>query len=86
MLYVSSQLKKSFIEYLNFEMIFFFSNLNFKVDSEHEKNVATDGWRYSQLNKSLADPNHPYSRFGTGILLYDKKKKLKSTKPNFSFR
>lgn len=23
-------------------------------------------WRIDQLNKHLADPNHPYNRFGTG--------------------
>lgn len=36
------------------------------VNSEHEKNLATDGWRVRQVSKSLSDPNHPYSRFGTG--------------------
>lgn len=36
------------------------------VHSEHEKNLATDVWRIRQVNKSLSDPRHPYSRFGTG--------------------
>lgn len=36
------------------------------VHSEHEKNLATDVWRIRQVNKSLANPTHPYSRFGTG--------------------
>ena len=36
------------------------------VHSEHEKNLANDTWRLDQLDKSSADPNHPYSKFGTG--------------------
>lgn len=36
------------------------------VHSEHEKNLAIDTWRLNQLDKSSADPNHPYSGFGTG--------------------
>lgn len=36
------------------------------VNSEHEKNLATDVWRIRQVNKSLSNPDHPYSRFGTG--------------------
>lgn len=36
------------------------------VNSEHEKNLATDVWRIRQVIKSLSDPDHPYSRFGTG--------------------
>jgi insulysin len=36
------------------------------VNSEHEKNLAADVWRVRQVNKSLANPNHEYSRFGTG--------------------
>ncbi|CAD6233778.1 GSCOCG00007274001-RA-CDS [Cotesia congregata] len=36
------------------------------VHSEHEKNIANDTWRQDQLEKSSADPNHPYSKFGTG--------------------
>lgn len=36
------------------------------VNSEHEKNVQNDYWRLSQLEKSTADPNHDFSKFGTG--------------------
>ncbi|CAK1554529.1 unnamed protein product [Leptosia nina] len=36
------------------------------VDSEHDKNRSSDSWRLDQLNKSTADPNHPYHKFGTG--------------------
>lgn len=36
------------------------------VDSEHKKNLQSDMWRGFQLDKSLSDPSHPYSHFGTG--------------------
>lgn len=36
------------------------------VDSEHVKNIPSDAWRLSQLEKSTSDPKHPYSKFGTG--------------------
>lgn len=36
------------------------------VHLEHEKNIANDTWRMDQLDKSSADPNHAYSKFGTG--------------------
>ncbi|XP_078482329.1 insulin-degrading enzyme [Ciona intestinalis] len=36
------------------------------VHSEHEKNVMSDGWRLQRLDKATANPNHPYSKFGTG--------------------
>lgn len=36
------------------------------VNSEHEKNLATDQWRVRQVNKSLAIQTHEYSKFGTG--------------------
>ncbi|GAB0095724.1 Insulin-degrading enzyme [Sergentomyia squamirostris] len=36
------------------------------VHSEHEKNVPMDSWRVRQVNKSLSNPRHPYSKFGTG--------------------
>lgn len=36
------------------------------VDSEHKKNLQSDLWRAFQLEKSLCDPAHPYSKFGTG--------------------
>ncbi|CEH18771.1 related to ste23-metalloprotease involved in a-factor processing [Ceraceosorus bombacis] len=38
------------------------------VDSEHKKNLQSDAWRSFQLEKSLSDPRHPYSHFGTGNL------------------
>ena len=36
------------------------------IDSEHSKNLQNDYWRYSQLLKTRCDPQHPYSKFGTG--------------------
>jgi insulysin len=36
------------------------------VDSEHKKNVKDDMWRIHQLERTLSDPEHPYSHFGTG--------------------
>jgi insulysin len=36
------------------------------VNSEHEKNVSVDAWRTRMVNKTLANPNHPYSKFSTG--------------------
>lgn len=36
------------------------------VDSEHEKNLQMDTWRLVQLEKSTCNPNHDYSKFGTG--------------------
>lgn len=36
------------------------------IHSEHEKNIASDTWRVDQLDKSSADPSHPFSKFGTG--------------------
>lgn len=38
------------------------------VDSEHKKNLQNDGWRLSQLEKTLSNPNHPLSHFSTGNL------------------
>lgn len=38
------------------------------VDSEHKKNLQSDTWRSFQLEKSLSDPSHAYSKFGTGNL------------------
>lgn len=48
------------------------------VNSEHEKNLATDVWRIRQVNKFLSDPAHPYSKFGTGNekTLHDDPKRL----------
>lgn len=36
------------------------------VDSEHVKNIPIDAWRISQLENSTSNPNHAYSKFGTG--------------------
>lgn len=36
------------------------------VNSEHEKNLASDAWRIRMVNKTLANPNHAYSKFSTG--------------------
>ncbi|KAH5216199.1 hypothetical protein HBI62_168920 [Parastagonospora nodorum] len=36
------------------------------VDSENKKNLQSDQWRLHQLNKALANPNHPYCHFSTG--------------------
>nr|XP_045607622.1 insulin-degrading enzyme-like [Procambarus clarkii] len=36
------------------------------VNSEHEKNIQNDYWRLAQLEKSTADPEHDFSKFGTG--------------------
>ncbi|ETI20794.1 hypothetical protein G647_07136 [Cladophialophora carrionii CBS 160.54] len=38
------------------------------VDSENKKNLQSDGWRLSQLAKSLSNPRHPYHHFSTGNL------------------
>ena len=37
------------------------------VNSEHERNIDNDGWRLSQLEKSLSHPNHDFNKFGTGF-------------------
>ena len=36
------------------------------VHSENGKNLLNDMWRSFQLQKSTADPDHPFSKFGTG--------------------
>jgi len=36
------------------------------VDSENKKNLQSDQWRLHQLNKALANPDHPYCHFSTG--------------------
>ena len=36
------------------------------VNSENDKNLQSDPWRIHQLEKSLTDPKHDYSKFGTG--------------------
>ncbi|XP_076104390.1 insulin-degrading enzyme-like isoform X1 [Mytilus galloprovincialis] len=36
------------------------------VNSENDKNLQSDPWRIHQLEKTLTDPSHDYSKFGTG--------------------
>ena len=36
------------------------------VNSENEKNLASDAWRAMQLERSLSKPGHAYGKFGTG--------------------
>ncbi|KAG8188554.1 hypothetical protein JTE90_007162 [Oedothorax gibbosus] len=36
------------------------------VHSEHQQNVQNDGWRLIQLKKATCNPNHDFSKFGTG--------------------
>ncbi|CAH2101006.1 unnamed protein product [Euphydryas editha] len=36
------------------------------INSEHQNNASSDIWRLIQLNKSTADPKHPYHKFGAG--------------------
>ncbi|KAL6856029.1 hypothetical protein ACP4OV_018831 [Aristida adscensionis] len=36
------------------------------VDSENQKNLLSDPWRMSQLQKHICSKNHPYHKFGTG--------------------
>lgn len=38
------------------------------VNDENRKNLQNDTWRLNQLNKSLANPEHPYCHFSTGNL------------------
>ncbi|KAI1267360.1 peptidase M16 inactive domain-containing protein [Xylariaceae sp. FL1019] len=38
------------------------------VDSENKKNLQSDQWRMNQLEKSQANPKHPYHHFSTGNL------------------
>ena len=38
------------------------------VDSEHQKNLTNDTWREFQVGKQLINPDHPYTKFGTGNL------------------
>ncbi|OQR86396.1 insulin-degrading-like enzyme, metalloprotease family M16A [Achlya hypogyna] len=38
------------------------------VDAENAKNLMDDGRRFYQLSKSLANPAHPFHKFGTGNL------------------
>ena len=38
------------------------------VDSENKKNLQSDTWRLTQLDRSLSNPMHPYHHFSTGNL------------------
>ncbi len=38
------------------------------VNSEHEKNLQSDGWRQWQLLKHVSNPDHPFSQFSTGTI------------------
>ncbi|KAG2383547.1 hypothetical protein C9374_004218 [Naegleria lovaniensis] len=38
------------------------------VDSEFKKNLNDDVWRDYQIMKSTANPDHPFSKFGSGCL------------------
>lgn len=38
------------------------------VDSENKKNLQSDQWRFSQLDKTLSSKDHPYHHFSTGNL------------------
>jgi len=40
------------------------------VNSENDKNLQNDSWRLYQLEKSLADPDHDYNKFGTGWFIF----------------
>jgi insulysin len=36
------------------------------LNNENERNINNDNWRQNQLIRSLANPHHPFSKFGTG--------------------
>ena len=36
------------------------------VDNENTKNLQSDMWRFFQLMKSMARPDHPFNKFSTG--------------------
>ena len=36
------------------------------VNSENDKNLASDAWRQMQLERSLSKEGHDYGKFGTG--------------------
>jgi insulysin len=38
------------------------------VHSENKKNLQADGWRFQQLIRSSANPQHPFHQFSTGNL------------------
>ncbi len=38
------------------------------VNSEHRKNIESDGWRSTQIKRHVASKDTPYSKFGTGSI------------------
>ena len=38
------------------------------VDSEHKNNLSSDFYKNSYIDRTTANPNHPYSKFSTGNL------------------
>ena len=36
------------------------------VNSENDKNLKNDAWRFHQMNKETGDPKHPWCKFSTG--------------------
>ncbi|EFJ11426.1 hypothetical protein SELMODRAFT_447027 [Selaginella moellendorffii] len=38
------------------------------VNSEHNKNLTTDRWRFDQVARHVSSKDHPYHKFGTGSL------------------
>lgn len=38
------------------------------VNSEHRKNIESDGWRSTQIKRHVASKATPYSKFGTGSI------------------
>ena len=39
---------------------------HFTVNSENDKNLQSDSWRFHQMNKETGDPDHPWCKFSTG--------------------
>ncbi|CAG8518542.1 18063_t:CDS:10, partial [Racocetra fulgida] len=46
----------------------YYFEVGYEFLEEHKKNRQSDPWRLFQLERSLSDPKHPYSRFGSGNL------------------
>lgn len=47
------------------------------VDSEHSKNINSDGWRIDRILRVIAKPEHPFHKFSTGNLETLKKKDIR---------
>jgi len=39
------------------------------VNSENDRNLQNDVWRLNQLERSTCKTGHPYTKFGTGVLI-----------------